>query len=97
MKRQSILVLASILVFAASVSGDMIRGIDMDFVTIGNAGNAADSTGYGSVGYDFSIGKYEVTNAQWNTFVSAAGAPTGTGGGYDVSAYFTGDQQPTNS
>jgi sulfatase modifying factor 1 len=96
MKRQSILVLASVLVFAASVSGDMVQGINMDFVTIGNAGNAADSTGYGSVGYDFSIGKYEVTNAQWNTFVSAAGAPTGTGGGYDVSAYFTGDQQPTN-
>ena len=36
-------------------SADMIRGIDIDFVAIGNAGNIADSTGYGAVGYDYSI------------------------------------------
>ena len=99
MKRQSILVLASVLVFAASVSGDMVRGIDMDFVTIGNAGNAADSTGYGAVGYDFSIGKYEVTNAQWNAFASlSGGVPTGNpSSAYWKSATYTGDQQPTNN
>jgi formylglycine-generating enzyme required for sulfatase activity len=76
----------------------------IDFVTIGNAGNAADTvvmedgtTGYGAVGYNYRIGKYEVTNAQWNTFTAAAGVPTGNPStAYDLSAYFTGAQQPTN-
>ena len=52
--------------------------------------------GCGAVSYDYRIGKYEVTNAQWNTFTAAAGAPTGNDGGYSYSAYFTGAQQPTN-
>jgi hypothetical protein len=37
----------------------------MDFVTIGNPGNAADTTGYpnpvGSVAYNYNLGKYEVS------------------------------------
>lgn len=33
-------------------------------VTIGNAGNAADTTGYGTVDYNYRISKYEVTIAQ---------------------------------
>jgi hypothetical protein len=85
-------------------SADTIRGIGMDFVTIGNAGNAADTqvmttdgtTGYGAVSSDYRIGKYEITNAQWNAFTAAAGAPTGNSSyAYDQSAYFTGAQQPT--
>jgi formylglycine-generating enzyme len=38
---------------------------DMEFVTIGNPGNAADTTGApnpaGSVGYTYNIGKFEVS------------------------------------
>ena len=38
---------------------------DMEFVTIGNPNNAADTTGYpspaGSVGYEYGIGKFEVS------------------------------------
>ncbi|MGD0785297.1 MAG: formylglycine-generating enzyme family protein [Sedimentisphaerales bacterium] len=78
-------------------SADNIRGINIDFVTIGHAGNAADATGYGAVGHNYRIGKYEITNAQWNTFTTAAGAPTGNGSGYSYSAYWTGAQQPTNN
>lgn len=33
----------------------------MEFVQIGNPGNAADTTGFGSVGYVFNIGKYEIS------------------------------------
>jgi formylglycine-generating enzyme required for sulfatase activity len=74
----------------------------MDFVTIGNAGNAGDTRaeanpyGCGAVSSNYRIGKYEVTNTQWNAFTTAAGAPTGNDGGYSYSAYFTGAQQPTN-
>lgn len=51
--------------------------IDIDYVTVGNAGNVADdSTGYGSVSYTYNIGKYEVTNSQYSSFLNAAD-PTG--------------------
>ena len=33
----------------------------IDFVNIGNAGNAADTTGYGAVPYEYRVGKYEIT------------------------------------
>lgn len=86
-------------------SADVIRGIDIEFVSIGNAGNVADTevmtrdgtTGYGSVRYEYRIGKYEITNAQWNTFTGAAGAPIGDNGGYIHNSYYIGDQQPTNN
>ncbi len=37
----------------------------MNFVTIGNAGNTADTTGYGAVNYDFQISQTEVSYAQF--------------------------------
>ena len=96
-------VLAVIVCMMAAVnfaSADTIQGIDIDFVTIGNASNAADTggtPGCGAVSYGYRIGKYEVTNAQWNTFTAAAGTPTGNDGGHTYSAAFTGAQQPTNN
>ncbi len=33
----------------------------IDFVNIGNAGNAADTTGYGAVPYEYRMGTYEIT------------------------------------
>jgi formylglycine-generating enzyme required for sulfatase activity len=100
-------ILAVIVCMMAAInfaSADTIRGINIDFVTIGNAGNTADTvvmndgtTGYGAVSSNYRIGKYEVTNTQWNAFTAAAGAPTGNPStAYDANAYFTGAQQPTN-
>jgi len=43
------------------------------FVTIGNAGNAADTTGYGAVGYTYQISATEVTIAEF----MASGAGSG--------------------
>ena len=40
-------------------------------VPVGNAGNAADTRGFGAVGYNYSIGKYDVTNAQYCEFLNA--------------------------
>jgi len=53
--------------------------VNMDFVTVGNPGNAGDTvtggrdglTGYGSVGYTYRIGKYEVSSNQYHMVVDA--------------------------
>lgn len=41
---------------------------------VGNPGNAADSTGYGSVAYTYNIGTTEVTNEQYAAFLNAKAA-----------------------
>lgn len=47
---------------------------NLETVTVGDPGNAADTRyatpGYGSVGYTYNIGKYEVTNAQYADFLN---------------------------
>ncbi len=54
--------------------------VTFDWATVGNAGNAADPLnsglvpGIGSVGYSYSISKYETTNAQYVEFLNAADA-----------------------
>ena len=49
--------------------------ITIETVPVGNAGNEADpTTGYGAVGYDYGIGKYEVTLNQYTEFLNAVGA-----------------------
>jgi len=48
--------------------------VAIDYVTVGNAGNEADTTGFGAVAYDYQIGKYEVTNAQYAEFLNAVAA-----------------------
>ena len=41
-------------------------------VLVGNPGNPADTTGFGSVPYVYRIGKFEVTNAEYCAFLNAA-------------------------
>jgi len=47
------------------------RAVTIDMVTVGDAGNVADTTGYGAVGYEYRIGKYEVTIGQYTDFLNA--------------------------
>ncbi len=100
MKKYGLICLC-LIVMSGSVWAKVIRGIDIDFVSIGNAGNTADSSGFGAVDYAYQIGRYEITNNQWNAFVSAAGKPTGSSENfirnpYDESAKWTRDLFPTN-
>jgi formylglycine-generating enzyme required for sulfatase activity len=43
----------------------------LEFVTVGNAGNAPDATGLGAVGYAYRLGKYDVTAAQYVAFLNS--------------------------
>jgi len=70
MKLHNLLTLVATGFLIASASAS----VTIDWVTVGNAGNAADIYGYGAVGYNYRIGKYEVTNAQYGEFLNATAA-----------------------
>ncbi len=57
--------------------------ISIEMAPVGNAGNAADTTGNpnpaGAVAYEYKIGKYEVTNAQYAAFLNAVAATDAIG------------------
>jgi len=53
------------------------HAVTIDWVTVGDPGNAADTTGYGAVADSFQIMKFEFTNAQYTDFLNAVD-PTGT-------------------
>ena len=89
---------ALLILICGTASAEIIevKGIEIDFVTIGDAGNAADTSGYGSVSYDYRIGTYEISNSQWNQFTTAAGVPAGSGAGYSQDATWEGDNVAAN-
>ena len=82
---------AGVVLAMAAAAGAGVSGIDqltiagqsMLFVPVGDQNNAADTqvrsdstTGYGSVGYLYDLGKYEVTNAQYTVFLKDAAKTT---------------------
>ena len=67
-------VLASI-----SLVSPAMATVNIAYTSIGNAGNAADTTGYGAVSYGYNIGTYDVTNAQYVEFLNAKGASNSAG------------------
>ena len=50
------------------------HAVTIDLVSVGNAGNTNDTTGYGGVNYSYQIGKYDVTIGQYTTFLNAVAA-----------------------
>jgi len=69
MRSKAILVVVMFL----AVTG-VSQAVTMDWVTVGNAGNANDDTGYGDVSDVYRIGKYEVTAGQYTEFLNAVAA-----------------------
>ncbi len=76
---------ASLLLFWAIslVAPQSASAVTIDWTPVGNAGNAADSTGYGAVAYNYGIDKYEVTDSQYAAFLNAVAA-TDTYGLYNA-------------
>ena len=73
----------------ADTFGSGSNTFSIDFTSIGNAGNAADTTGYGAVGYNYSIGTYDISVNQLNAATSNGVAGLGNG-------YWSGDQPAAN-
>lgn len=70
--------LSAMFVFGALVAATPARAIDISWSTIvSNTGNANDGTGFGSVGIEYRIMKFEWTNAQYAEFLNAID-PEGT-------------------
>jgi sulfatase modifying factor 1 len=64
-----------------------LAGVEIDWVTVGDAGNACDTQSqgcFGSVANAYRISKFEVTNAQYTEFLNAVAA-TDTNGLYHTS------------
>ncbi len=58
--------------FAAMAPVSVSAAVSVAIVPVGNAGNAADpATGFGSVGYSYGIGEYDVTIGQYTAFLNA--------------------------
>ena len=48
--------------------------VTIETVPVDNSGNVADNTSYGAVSYDYRIGKYEVSNAEYVEFLNTVDA-----------------------
>lgn len=60
----------------ADTFGSGVNTFTMDFVTIGNAGNVDDDTGYGGVGYTYRMGVNEVSERMIDAYNTLSGGPT---------------------
>jgi formylglycine-generating enzyme required for sulfatase activity len=56
----------------------------LEWVSIGDVNNAADTTGYGSVTYPYQISRYEITNAQYAAFLNAVATNDDPNALYDL-------------
>jgi len=66
---------ASVLASAILALSDISFGhVTITTSQVGNPGNAADADGFGSVGYVYSIGTYDVTASQYCAFLNAVAA-----------------------
>jgi formylglycine-generating enzyme required for sulfatase activity len=87
MIKQSLAVYAaSTMFFAAFCMAARAGTVQIDLLPVGDAGNVSDPlTGYGSVGYSYSMGKYDVTMGQYTTFLNSVATSSDQYGLYNTS------------
>ncbi len=73
---------ALVALILASLAVPNAHAVTIDMATVGNPGNAADTTGYGRVDYEYGIGTTHITIDQYCEFLNAV-AKTDTYGLYD--------------
>jgi formylglycine-generating enzyme required for sulfatase activity len=71
MKKTALTLAVLIAAFAAITLSPASADIGYQFSTVGNPGNANDTTGYGGVSYTYGIGTYDVTLSQYTTFLNS--------------------------
>ena len=81
---------AVLLLAVGAARGDVFSMADpnlknLEFVTVGNPGNAADITGYGAVPYTYRMGTYDVTAAMYAQFLNAVATQSDPFGLYNPS------------
>ena len=79
MRNQLFSVSLAVVWFGTTIFGSRAAAISIPTVPVGNPGNAGEAQlggVFGSVGYEYRIGKYEVTNAQYTEFLNGVD-PTG--------------------
>ena len=62
-----------------ATTGSVAPPSGSSFVTVGDAGNTADATTYGAVGYTFQIQKFEFTNGEYVEFLNPVGGSNPNG------------------
>lgn len=77
----ALLVMVGLTAARADTFGTGANQFTLDFTTIGNPGNSADTTGYGSVGYAYRISTYEISQNQI-TAATASGLQNVTAGAW---------------
>ena len=73
-------------------TGTWTGAASLQFVTVGNPGNAANSDGCGSVPYTYQMGKYDVTLGQYCQFLNAVAT---TSDPYGLYYSYMGTDMPT--
>jgi sulfatase modifying factor 1 len=63
--------LAALVALFTLVAAQSAAAVTIDWVSVGGAGNAADTTGYGAVADTYRISETEVTSAQYAEFLNA--------------------------
>jgi formylglycine-generating enzyme required for sulfatase activity len=100
MARISLAIVVVVGVLADTASADTFgtggTQFAIDFVPISGATNPV--SGYGIVNNDYRMGRFEITNDQWNKFKAAYGPVTGNpSSAYSDDSYFTGTNVPANN
>ena len=100
MKKTIVMIFGVLLVLTNIASADIFGTGENQFAIdcVNISGDTNPTSGYGIVNNDYRMGKFEITNDQWEKFTNINGIPTGSpSNAYDGSSYWTGTNVPTNN